>query len=167
MCGPFWSHQCSASIGYRRSQVTKGTLSSAACSPGTALHGVNWHPGNSLKSKSVQPFLLWVPLLCLCFAVFCLRQPAPDHAHASHSDCVCLIASRETTKLLALCSRGKWQVTVSFQGLWLKLHGWIVRYAGTKRRPFSLAYKCSDGSHPQELDLQCPNLKEKKNVNKI
>lgn len=57
-----------------------------------------------------------------------------------------LRAYREATKFLGLYLHEKWRkVAVSFPGLWLKFHGWIVECVGTKKYPFSSACRCSNG----------------------
>lgn len=78
---PFRSHQCSARVSYRRSQVTKGPLypqqrvhRGQHCTASTGTQEV-------LETKRIRLALPSLrATLCLCFAVFCCLQQTPDHA---------------------------------------------------------------------------------------
>ena len=140
---------------WNKSQVTC-SVATAACSlsPGTTLHKINWRTGSlffffNSKQSSLASLQSWLPLLCLCFteqySVVC------DVLQATWMpQWLCLhdwVELKKRTARFLHCVhvwKGR-KAAVSFPGLWLKRHGWIVRYAGTKKHPFSLAYKCSDG----------------------
>lgn len=114
----------------------------------SSLLYVTWdNTVRDIKVKRIQSTLHSLPATSVCALQNTVACNILRTASMASWVCVhdCLERGREHQVSCTLFTYKKWKTTVSFQGLWLTFHGWIVRYVGTKKHPFSLAYKCSNG----------------------
>lgn len=139
---PFRSHQCSSSMSHRQLPVTEGISIHSSL-----LYVTRDNIVRDTEVKRIQPALRSLSAASVCALqniVACnILQTVSMVLWVCMHDC--LERGRERQVSCTVFTYKKWKTTFSFQGLWLTFHGWIVRYVGTKKHPFSLAYKCSNG----------------------